>query len=118
MDAPPTEDLGDEIFLESGASCPGCSGEIQRMVVGGRGTYFLSDLSGGVREGSSPSPIERPLRNCVKDLFCHSGHHPSRTLILRRASTSGPTPPTRNIDRPNRGRWDGRELPIPIPIPF
>ena len=42
-DAPPTEDLGDKIFLvprKSGASCPGCYGEIQRMVVGGRGTYF------------------------------------------------------------------------------
>ena len=43
VDAPPTEDLGPEIFLvprESGASCPGCPGEIQRLVVGGRGTYF------------------------------------------------------------------------------
>ena len=43
VDAPPTEALGDEIFLvprKSGTSCPGCSGEIQRMVVGGRGTYF------------------------------------------------------------------------------
>ena len=42
-DAPPTEDLGDKIFLvprKGGESCPGCSGEIQRMVVGGRGTYF------------------------------------------------------------------------------
>ena len=42
-DAPPTEALGDEIFLaprENGAACPRCSGEIRRLVVGGRGTYF------------------------------------------------------------------------------
>ena len=50
-DAPPTEDLGDKIFLvprKGGESCPGCSGEIQRMVVGGRGTYFcpVCQLSG------------------------------------------------------------------------
>lgn len=43
VDAPPTEDLGPMIFLvprEKGVGCPRCSGEIERMVVGGRGTYF------------------------------------------------------------------------------
>ncbi len=43
VDAPPTEDLGPMIFLvprEKGVRCPRCSGEIERMVVGGRGTYF------------------------------------------------------------------------------
>ena len=48
VDAPPTEALGDEIFLvprKSGTSCPGCSGEIQRMVVGGRGLTFVRFVS-------------------------------------------------------------------------
>ena len=43
VDAPPTEDLGPMIFLvprEKGVGCPRCSGDIERMVVGGRGTYF------------------------------------------------------------------------------
>lgn len=43
VDAPPTEDLGPMIFLvprKSGVGCPRCPGEIERMVVGGRGTYF------------------------------------------------------------------------------
>ncbi len=46
VDAPPTEDLGPMIFLvprEKGVGCPRCSGEIERMVVGGRGTYFCPE---------------------------------------------------------------------------
>lgn len=51
VDAPPTEDLGPMIFLvprESGVDCPRCSGEIQRLVVGGRGTYFCPACQPGV----------------------------------------------------------------------
>ena len=51
VDAPPTEDLGPLIFLvprESGVGCPRCSGEIERMVVGGRGTYFCGRCQSGV----------------------------------------------------------------------
>ena len=71
LDKPPTEALGDEIFLvprKSGASCPGCTGEIQRMVVGGRGDLFLSGLSGGgccvdkclmASEGDHEEPVSK-----------------------------------------------------------
>ena len=51
VDAPPTEDLGPMIFLaprEKGAGCPRCSGEIDKMVVGGRGTYFCGRCQSGV----------------------------------------------------------------------
>lgn len=51
VDAPPTEDLGPLIFLvprEKGAGCPRCAREIERMVVGGRGTYFCPECQPGV----------------------------------------------------------------------
>ena len=51
VDAPPTEDLGPMIFLvprEKGTECPRCSGEIEKRVVGGRGTYFCGRCQGGV----------------------------------------------------------------------
>ena len=60
VDAPPTEDLGPMIFLvprEKGVGCPRCSGEIERMVVGGRGDVFLPRMPTEAAETSCP-PVE------------------------------------------------------------
>ena len=48
-DVPPTEALGNEVFIvprTAGESCSRCSTQIQRIVVRGRGTYFCPRCQG------------------------------------------------------------------------